>query len=47
MLNLCIQNFGSRYLNPRSGPREHPVTNLKNITKISAICHASSMNMPR
>lgn len=25
---LCMQNCGSRYLNPRSGPREHPVTNL-------------------
>ena len=26
--NLWMQNFGSRYSNPRSGPREHPVTNL-------------------
>lgn len=24
-----MQNAGSRYRNPRSGPREHPVTNLK------------------
>lgn len=28
---LWIQNFGSKYLNPRSGPREQPVTNLENI----------------
>lgn len=26
---LCIQNRGSRYLNPSRGPREQPVTNLK------------------
>lgn len=26
---LCMQNKGSRYLNPSNGPREQPVTNLK------------------
>lgn len=26
---LCMQNAGSKYLKPRSGPREQPVTNLK------------------
>lgn len=25
---LCMQKHGSRYLKPRSGPREQPVTNL-------------------
>lgn len=25
---LCMQKEGSRYLKPRSGPREQPVTNL-------------------
>ena len=30
--HLCMQNNGSRYLNPSKGPREHPVTNLKEKT---------------